>query len=235
MKFATSLIGLVAIAQSASAHCESQYLVLSILSPNTRFKDIFNTLIYGNNQSSTAAVREAQNNSPVQPVTSLNMRCNVDPYPATATVNVSAGDTIGFTLSASIFHEGPAAIYLGKAPELAADWDGSGANWFKIAEWGAEYNPWGFTDLGMSELTTTIPKDTPSGQYLVRGEQIALHVQPAEYYLGCAQINIVNGGSGNPRKTLALISTSTTVFTPTTPTLDLRSGADLSQQLPWMQ
>ncbi|KAG6823900.1 hypothetical protein H0H92_008669 [Tricholoma furcatifolium] len=181
MKFAATLVGLAAIAQTASAHY------------------IFNNLIYGT-QNSTAAVREAQNNSPVQPVTSTNMRCNVNPYPATDTVSVNAGDTIGFDLSAAIFHEGPAAIYLGKAPGTAAEWDGSGANWFKIAEWGATFNPFTFKDLGKAQLTTTIPRDTPSGQYLVRGEQIGLHVIPAEFYVGCAQINVVNGGSGNPAK-----------------------------------
>ncbi|KAG6828980.1 hypothetical protein H0H92_006102 [Tricholoma furcatifolium] len=181
MKFAASLIGLAAIAQTASAHY------------------IFQTLIYGpNNATSNAAVREAQNNSPVQPVTSDNMRCNVDPYNATAVVTVKAGETIGFNLSAAIFHEGPAAIYLGKAPDNVTEWDGSGAHWFKIAEWSAKFDPFGFTDLGMQTLTTTIPKNTTSGQYLVRGEQIGLHVQPAEYYVGCAQIRIIDGGHGTP-------------------------------------
>ncbi|KAG6913976.1 hypothetical protein DXG01_003198 [Tephrocybe rancida] len=210
MKFATSLVGIIAIAQSASAHY------------------IFNTLVAGT-ETSTAAVREAQNNSPIKPVTSLDMRCNTNPSAATDTVTVSAGDTIGFRLSAAIFHEGPASIYLGKAPGKAADWDGSGANWFKIAEWGAEYNPFGFTDLGKTELTTTIPKNTPSGQYLVRAEQIALHVLPPEYYVGCAQINIVNGGSGNPSKVSIPGHISPTDSGVTT---DIYNGAHTSYTVP---
>ncbi|KAG6817309.1 hypothetical protein H0H87_010326 [Tephrocybe sp. NHM501043] len=181
MKIAGSILALAAVAQTASAHY------------------IFNTLIAGS-QRSTAAVRQPQNNSPITPVTSLDMRCNTNPSPASATVNVTAGETIGFSMSAAIFHQGPLSIYLGKAPGNAADWDGSGANWFKIAEWGAKYNPFGFTPLGQTEFTTTIPKNTPSGQYLVRGEQIGLHVQPPESFVGCAQINIANGGSGNPSK-----------------------------------
>lgn len=60
------------------------------------------------------------------------MRCNVDPSAARETVSVAAGSTIGFALDKAIFHEGPAAIYLGKAPGAAANWDGSGANWFKV-------------------------------------------------------------------------------------------------------
>ncbi|KAG6879094.1 hypothetical protein C0992_005239 [Termitomyces sp. T32_za158] len=135
MKLAFSLLGLVAIAQSASAHY------------------IFNTLVYGD-KTSTAAVRQAQNNSPVKSVTSPDMRCNVNPYRATET----------------------------------------------IAEWNATFKPVNFTDIGLTEITTTIPANTTSGQYLVRAEQIGLHNPPPEYYVGCAQINIVNGGNGKPDK-----------------------------------
>nr|VWP00909.1 Uncharacterized protein [Ganoderma boninense] len=52
------------------------------------------------------------------------------------------------------------------------------------------------------QFTFTIPKNLPSGQYLVRGEQIALHLAEtfggAQFYIGCAQVNVVNGGSGTP-------------------------------------
>lgn len=51
-------------------------------------------------------------------------------------------------------------------------------------------------------MTFTIPASLPSGQYLVRVEQIALHVastfQGAQFYIGCAQVNVENGGSGIP-------------------------------------
>ncbi|KAF8055219.1 glycoside hydrolase family 61 protein [Lyophyllum atratum] len=181
MKFGFSLLALAAIAQTASAHY------------------IFNTLIAGD-KTSTKAVRQPQDNSPIKPVSSTDMRCNVNPGHATETVTVVAGSTIGFKLDSKIYHQGPAAIYLGKAPRTAATWDGSGANWFKIAEWGATLHPFGFKNLGMTELTTTIPKDTPSGEYLVRAEQIGLHVIPVEAFMSCAQIKIVNGGSGNPSK-----------------------------------
>lgn len=48
----------------------------------------------------------------------------------------------------------------------------------------------------------TLPKSLPSGQYLARVEQIGLHVassfQGAQFYIGCAQINVVDGGNGSP-------------------------------------
>ncbi|KAF5370983.1 hypothetical protein D9615_010003 [Tricholomella constricta] len=181
MKIASTLLGLAVVAQSVSGHY------------------IFNTLIAGD-QTSAAAVRKPQNNSPVGSVTSTDMRCNINPFPASTTVTVAAGSTIGFKLDAAIFHQGPAAMYLGKAPGSAASWDGSGANWFKIAEWGAHFNPFGFHALNQVEFRTTIPKNTPSGEYLVRMEHLGLHIIPPESFMSCAQIKIVNGGSGNPPK-----------------------------------
>ncbi|KAF9468450.1 glycosyl hydrolase family 61-domain-containing protein [Collybia nuda] len=181
MKFAT-VLSLAAIAQSASAH----YIWYNLIAGGT---------------SSTAAVRKPLSNSPVESATSANLRCNVNPTAASATVSVSAGSTIGFQLDNTLYHQGPAAIYLGKAPGSAASWDGSGANWFKIAEWGATFNPFKFTSEGLSQLSTTIPSNTPSGEYLVRIEQIGLHVAGApQWYISCAQINITGGGSGNPAK-----------------------------------
>jgi hypothetical protein len=47
----------------------------------------------------------------------------------------------------------------------------------------------------------TIPRDTPSGQYLVRVEHIAIHGAQSgdtEFYYECAQIEVQNGGQGIP-------------------------------------
>ena len=48
----------------------------------------------------------------------------------------------------------------------------------------------------------TIPANTPDGEYLLRVEQIALHMamQPnkAQFYIACSQIQITGGGNGNP-------------------------------------
>lgn len=56
-------------------------------------------------------------------------------YPATETVTVAAGSRVGFKLGAdkTVYHMGPASMWLGKAPERAADWDGSGKAWFKAS------------------------------------------------------------------------------------------------------
>ncbi|KAF8993242.1 glycoside hydrolase family 61 protein [Cyathus striatus] len=154
---------------------------------------IFRTFIAGA-KTSTRAVRQPQSNSPVHAYTSNDIRCN--------TVSVAAGDKIGFILNSKMYHQGPVAIYLGKAPKKASSWDGSGGHWFKIAQWGvATFNPFSFSSLNMNTFTTTIPKNTPSGEYLVRIEQAGLHLTGTpEFFVSCAQIMITNGGNGNPPK-----------------------------------
>ncbi|KAL6150066.1 hypothetical protein ACJBU6_11580 [Exserohilum turcicum] len=55
---------------------------------------------------------------------------------------------------------------------------------------------------------TTIPAATPTGDYLLRVEHIALHMamQPnkAQFYLACSQVRITAGGSGTPGPLVAL-------------------------------
>lgn len=52
------------------------------------------------------------------------------------------------------------------------------------------------------QFSVTIPKNVPSGDYLLRIEHIALHgaSQPggAQLYISCAQISVTGGGSGTP-------------------------------------
>ena len=132
MKLLSSLLITISAIQLASAHCMLSLAVENWRSHILPFPlDIWTTLITGST-TSTAAVRLPVNNSPVTDVTSNDITCNVNPGKATETVDVPAGSTLGFKLDNTIYHQGPAAIYLGKAPSDAASWDGSGANWFKV-------------------------------------------------------------------------------------------------------
>ena len=51
-------------------------------------------------------------------------------------------------------------------------------------------------------MGVTIPKCLESGEYLLRGEHLALHaageVGGAQFYVGCAQLNLTGGGSYAP-------------------------------------
>jgi len=54
----------------------------------------------------------------------------------------------------------------------------------------------------LKTLGFTIPKATPSGDYLARIEHIGLHAASqkngAQFYLSCGQITVTGGGSGTP-------------------------------------
>lgn len=60
-------------------------------------------------------------------------------------------------------------------------------------------------------LNVTIPKEVPSGDYLLRIEQVGyntgdLHtgLRPLQWYVSCAQVRIKNGGNGTPGPMIAL-------------------------------
>ena len=121
-------------------------------------------------------------NNPVTDVTSVDIRCNVGGSTiSTNTTTVNAGDTIGFTANPSIYHPGPAQVYMAKVPSGAnvATWDGSGSVWFKILALGpSSYASSGLTWVSdnAAQITFAIPKSLPTGDYLIRMEHIGLHV-----------------------------------------------------------
>lgn len=107
-----------------------QYLFHTLTSSKP---DIFDTLIYGS-KNSTKAIRKPVENSPVHNYTGAEITCNINTSKATETVSVVAGKDISLVLGEgkTIYHPGPLSIYMGKAPQKVADWDGSGARWFKV-------------------------------------------------------------------------------------------------------
>jgi hypothetical protein len=91
------------------------------------------------------------------------------------------------------------------SPAANSEQAGTGKTWFKVWDWAPTYSKSTglvFASEGVTNVTFTLPKSLPSGQYLLRLEQIALHAAGsyggAQFYIGCAQINVVNGGSGTP-------------------------------------
>ena len=82
------------------------------------------------------------------------------------------------------------------ADKTAATWDGSGNVWFKIYAEKANVSNGALTWASMNagSASVTVPKNTPSGEYLLRIEHIALHsasaVNGAQIYLSCAQIKV---------------------------------------------
>ena len=146
---------------------------------------------------------------------SAAFRCyNVETRATAQTINVAAGSQIGiFAGNGGISHPGVANVYMAKAPSGVdvANWDGSGSVWFKVHEISAVTNGGqsiSWPSNGMASVDFTLPRNLPNGQYLVRVEQIALHVAStyggAQFYISCAQVNVVNGDSGTPGPLVAI-------------------------------
>ncbi|KFZ04926.1 hypothetical protein V501_08842 [Pseudogymnoascus sp. VKM F-4519 (FW-2642)] len=173
----------------------------------------FNALIYGGTTQPTwQQVRkrsDSDSHGPVLDTSLLDIRCGKDASSAFAPgiLSVAAGSTLSFVVDPSIQHPGPSLAYLAKVPagKTAATWDGSGAVWFKVWEqgptgWVGNGGDW--PSSGLTTLGFTIPKATPSGDYLARIEHIGLHAASqangAQFYLSCGQITVTGGGSGTP-------------------------------------
>ncbi|ESK86397.1 glycoside hydrolase family 61 protein [Moniliophthora roreri MCA 2997] len=143
--------------------------------------------------------------SPVQDVTSIDLRCYTSETGATAeTIQVAAGSEITFLTDDNMYHQGVANVYMAKAPGDVSSWDGSGQVWFKVYEIPAvaDGTTIEFPSTGLTGITFTIPKNLPDGQYLLRAEHIALHSASsfggAQFYIGCAQVEVTGGGNGTP-------------------------------------
>ncbi|OAL05952.1 hypothetical protein IQ06DRAFT_313166 [Phaeosphaeriaceae sp. SRC1lsM3a] len=194
----SALVSLLAVASTASAHYTFPQLIAG-----------------GKTTGLWEYVRKTtnyQSNGPVTDVSSEQIRCyELSPGTASQTYTVNAGDTVGFTAVSSVSHPGPLQFYMAKVPsgKTAATFDGSGAVWFKVYSQGATFSggQMTFASSGKTTVTFPIPKSTPSGEYLVRVEHIALHSASsaggAQFYISCAQIKVENGGSGTPGPTVA--------------------------------
>ena len=151
-----------------------------------------------------------QNNGFVGDVTSAGIRCDQTGVQGAKTINVTAGTNVGFASNPSVYHPGPAQIYLAKVPEgeTAATWDGSGEAWFKIYQEQPTFgNPLTWPSSSKSVITAPIPKCIPDGEYLARIEHIALHSASsrggAQFYISCGQISVSGGGSTPGTPTVA--------------------------------
>ncbi|KAJ7121477.1 glycosyl hydrolase family 61-domain-containing protein [Mycena epipterygia] len=197
MKSLSVLVAVAALAAKVSAHYVWPQLIVG-----------------GANTSTWQYIRQTNNwqdLNPMTDVTSTDVRCYTSAESNTAsTTTVAAGSTVGFTVSgnpSNLYHPGVLNVYMAKAPAGTdvASWDGSGTGWFKIYQISAVTDGGTtitFPATGMSEVTFPIPAQTPSGQYLIRIEHIAIHSASyyggAQFYIACAQVQVTNGGTGTP-------------------------------------
>lgn len=153
-------------------------------------------------------IRQISTTSPYKDVNGPGMTCGRDSKPASQIATVTAGSTIkmswedhpGDTWNHDL---GPLMTYMTKVPsgQTADKFNPSNAQWFKVAQDGIQKNgKWAQASLMTGAFhSVTIPKNIPSGQYLIRAEIIALHLADkrggVEFYGNCIQVD-VKGGTG---------------------------------------
>jgi len=149
--------------------------------------------------------------SPIPLVTSPDMTCGWLPKanePANRKCPVAAGSMFGLQWYHTApgphddiverTHVGPIMVYMAKSDT------GAGNVWFKIYEDGFSNGKWAVDKLidNRGRVDIKIPDDIAPGNYLLRGEILALHgaydlngIQP---YVGCVELTISGNGKANP-------------------------------------
>ncbi|EAU80944.1 hypothetical protein CC1G_03120 [Coprinopsis cinerea okayama7 len=148
---------------------------------------------------------------PVKDVNSLDLRCNntLVGLPS-GTATIKAGDSLGFWSPTVVYHHGIYNLYMAKAPGNVSEWDGSGQVWFKVFEVPPiviEGQPMKFPAQNTHGTEFIVPKSLPSGEYLVRIENVALHLatmEGPEFYVSCGQVKVTDGGDGTPGPLVAI-------------------------------
>ncbi|KAF2743690.1 lytic polysaccharide monooxygenase [Sporormia fimetaria CBS 119925] len=182
--------------------------------------------VNGADQGQLVGIRTPNSNYPIQNVNDGNMACNSGfrtPV-STKVIDVKAGDRIGVqwghVIGGAQFandpdhpiaksHKGPTLFYMAKV-DNAATASGSGLKWFKVFEDGLDGSgQWGVDRMINSGgwVDFQLPSCIASGNYLLRTEIIALHSASkpgeAQFYMGCAQINVSGSGSGSNAQTVS--------------------------------
>ncbi|KAK0220060.1 glycoside hydrolase family 61 protein [Armillaria fumosa] len=187
----------------------------SLISQATAHYTFPSLVVNGATTSPWVNVRMTNNyntQSPVTDVTSPDLRCYDSQTDATAsTISVTAGSTLGIMSDGTMYHPGTVNVYMAKAPGDVNSFAGDGAVWFKVYELPPVTNGGTsitFPSQNQAGVSFTIPKNLPSGQYLVRMEQIALHAAStfggAQFYISCGQVEVTGGGSGTPGPLVAI-------------------------------
>ncbi|KAI5793034.1 glycoside hydrolase [Geopyxis carbonaria] len=163
-------------------------------------------------------MRLPEYDGPITDVTSADMACNGGPNPikrvSANVASLAAGSQLtlqwGHTLDSDFntgmiidsSHKGPVMVYMAKVSSATGAAPTSG--WFKIYEDGYSNGQWAVDKLiaNKGKVTVTIPSCLPAGDYLLRGELIALHSASsypgAQLYMECAQLRLTSGGSKSP-------------------------------------
>jgi hypothetical protein len=188
------LAALVLAATAVSAHYTFPRLVVN---GQQEPSDWYATRLTKNNQGKEGVLS----------VSSGDLRCYSNQNAANV-IDVPAGATVSYISSQQVNHPGPTQYWIAKVPsgQSVKSWDGSGAVWARLSTTkptvdSNKQQHWPGENLYRT-VDVTIPSSLAAGEYLLRVEQIALHMAQsqggAQFYLACTQIRVTGGGSATP-------------------------------------
>lgn len=167
-----------------------------------------NGKVFEKNAPSVIRLVTVQN--PIKGATNPALTCGLDSAPAQENADASPGDTITFdwkTASGGNWphNTGPMETYMASCGSVTCDkFNQAQAKWFKIDQVGkSSPGIWAQGELMKGAVASVkLPQNIAPGGYLIRHEIIALHLGTsrlgAEFYAGCAQLNIGGNGTGVP-------------------------------------
>jgi hypothetical protein len=169
-----------------------------------------------NNYKGPSPIRLISDIGPVKGSSNPDLICGLSAAKAELVVNANPGSTVSFQWMGGDgvqkwpHNVGPLMTYMTQCNGNCADFDPTGAKWFKIDEGGKKPNSdqWYQADIQSegASWNVVLPSDLSPGGYLIRHEIIALHLGGseggAEFYPACTQVMIGGNGNGKPQATV---------------------------------
>lgn len=156
----------------------------------------------------------------------ISLRCNVDghvPGDDVQTARVEAGSTISWIVEPYVYHPGPISFFMTKVHD--ANRASGSTEWFKVHDIGPQFTPkggdwsatqqrmyiplsdlpkqktgWFLTRTHVEAFDVTIPPCLASGEYLMRIQQVGVHVpgKAPQFHISCAQLRVFGSGTELP-------------------------------------
>lgn len=153
---------------------------------------------------------------------------------------IAAGNKItvypfsGSTGATTVFHPGIFTFHLARVPEHEdfATWEPSGDVWFKYHQYGRVEDKEPPFLWWESQVVTRIPKELAPGNYLLRFEHIALHIEGMpQFYPTCWQFNVTSDGTAAPPA--SALNSIPGIYSLDHPTFHIPTGVPNDDLPPW--
>ncbi|PWW79974.1 Lytic polysaccharide monooxygenase [Tuber magnatum] len=192
-----------------------RFFHLAVLASSAAAHQLISSIsVSGRSFGDGTCLRVPPNTNPLVSLADRSIVCNVGGDRAVGRIcDVDAGQEVTFTWRTwpdgsrnepiAESHQGPCAVYMKRVNSFNDAIEGGG--WFKI--WHEGYGNGMFCAERLRRnggiMTARVPRDLAGGEYLIRGEMLALHqaqdIGGAQWYVTCGQLHVYStGGDARP-------------------------------------